>query len=132
MKDGAPAFPSFLRSPQDPFLQRLYAPRTKWLIITDLSGTPLAALDAHRFLLDALLADHAPDPLEYMHQPIIAKDRRMPLGRLIGQFKVRARNDQDDVIDDDVILLWSGQKRIVTGADLLGRLLRGIAQRRAS
>jgi len=28
-----------------------------------------------------------------------------------------------------VILLWGTRKRIVTGADLLGRLLRGIAKR---
>ncbi len=31
-----------------------------------------------------------------------------------------------------VILLWARRKRIVTGADLLGRLLRGIARRQAA
>jgi metal transporter CNNM len=31
------------------------------------------------------------------------------------------------VIDNDLILVWDSQKRIITGADLLGRLLRGIA-----
>jgi metal transporter CNNM len=36
----------------------------------------------------------------------------------------------DDVIDRDVILLWAGEcRRVVTGADLLGRLLRGISRR---
>ena len=34
----------------------------------------------------------------------------------------------DDVIDNDLILVWGAQKRIITGADLLGRLLRGIAR----
>ncbi len=29
----------------------------------------------------------------------------------------------------DIILLWAPQKRIITGADILGRLLRGIAAR---
>ena len=33
----------------------------------------------------------------------------------------------DDVIDHDIILVWGRQKRIITGADVLGRLLRGIA-----
>ena len=46
--------------------------------------------------------------------------------------RVRPRTDQDEVIDDDVILLWGQRKRIVTGADLLGRLLRGIARRPAA
>jgi hypothetical protein len=45
---------------------------------------------------------------------------------------VHPRTEQDDVVDDDVILLWSGHKRITTGADLLGRLLRGIAKRQAA
>jgi metal transporter CNNM len=33
----------------------------------------------------------------------------------------------DDVIDNDPILVWGSQRRIITGSDLLGRLLRGIA-----
>lgn len=40
--------------------------------------------------------------------------------------KVKAEHPEDDVIDDDIILVWGEQKRIITGADLLGRLLRGI------
>ena len=35
----------------------------------------------------------------------------------------------DDVIDDDLILIWTDEKRVITGADILGRLLRGIALR---
>jgi hypothetical protein len=31
------------------------------------------------------------------------------------------------VIDNDLILVWGPQKRIITGSDLLGRLLRNIA-----
>ena len=34
---------------------------------------------------------------------------------------------RDDVIDLDLILVWGRQRRIITGADILGRLLRGIA-----
>jgi metal transporter CNNM len=36
---------------------------------------------------------------------------------------------EDDVIDQDLILVWGQQRRIITGADLLGRLLRGIVTR---
>jgi hypothetical protein len=41
--------------------------------------------------------------------------------------KVTVEHPGDDVVDDDLILVWGEQKRIITGADLLGRLLRGIA-----
>jgi metal transporter CNNM len=33
------------------------------------------------------------------------------------------------VVDEDLILLWTdAEKRIITGADILGRLLRGITR----
>ena len=41
--------------------------------------------------------------------------------------KVVPERPDDDVIDNDLILVWGSQRRIITGADLLGRLLRGIA-----
>lgn len=38
-------------------------------------------------------------------------------------------NIGDDVIDEDLVLVWECEvRRIITGADLLGRLLRGIAR----
>ena len=35
----------------------------------------------------------------------------------------------NDVVDEDFILLWGEQKRVITGSDILGRLLRGITYR---
>ena len=35
----------------------------------------------------------------------------------------------DDLLRRDVILLWAEEKRIITGTDLLGFLMRGIARR---
>ena len=49
------------------------------------------------------------------------------LGDVIGCLKVAQERPDDDVIDDDLILVWGSQRRIITGSDLLGRLLRGIA-----
>ena len=43
--------------------------------------------------------------------------------------KVKPEHGEDDVIDNDLILVWADEKRVITGADLLGRLLRGIAVR---
>jgi hypothetical protein len=42
--------------------------------------------------------------------------------------KVRPETPEDDVVDHDLILVWAkDQQRIITGADLFGRLMRGIA-----
>ena len=133
---GDPEFPAFARSPDDPFLRRVHEAGTKWVIVTDPSGKPCLALNAHRFLRDALFAAATPDPHRYAHRPVITAEPGTPLGELVCLLRVRPRTDQDDVVDEDVILLWgkdkNKSKRIVTGADLLGRLLRGIARRQAA
>ncbi len=40
-------------------------------------------------------------------------------------------SEHDKVIDEDLMLVWGSEKRIITGADILGNLLHGIAQRNA-
>lgn len=131
-RDGEPQFPAFARSPDDPFLSRVQAADKKWVIVVDTAGKPRLALNAHRFLRDALFAATVPDPRRYAHRPVISTEPQTPLGELVCLLRVRPRTEQDDVVDDDVILLWGSRKRIVTGADLLGRLLRGIARRQAA
>lgn len=126
---GMPVFPAYACSPQDPFLQQLQRSGKKWVIIRDQTGQPCAALNANRFLRDALLRTPSPDVRNYIHRPIVVSDGSALLGDLIGRFKAEARSAEDDRIDHDVILLWGSRRRIVTGADLLGRLLRGIAKR---
>jgi metal transporter CNNM len=37
-------------------------------------------------------------------------------------------DEKDDVIKKDIILLWGDKKQIITGSDILGRLLRGITK----
>jgi hypothetical protein len=119
--------PKFDRSPNDPFLRRVDASRRKWVIVTDPSGEPVFVLDAHHFLRDALFNELAGDPSAYWHRPIVVKDMKARLGDVIGRMKVVQERPEDDVIENDLILIWGPQKRIITGSDLLGRLLRGIA-----
>ena len=44
------------------------------------------------------------------------------------QLTVHPERAGDDVINQDVILVWGPELRIITGADILGRLMRGIAR----
>jgi hypothetical protein len=62
-----------------------------------------------------------------IHEPIIVRDKSTKRGEILPQLKFRPESEHDDVIDQDIILLWSRRKQIVAGADILGRLLRGIA-----
>jgi metal transporter CNNM len=120
--------PQFDRSPSDPFLRQVDASGMKWVIITDIaSGEPVFVLDAHHFLRDALFNELASDPTAYWHRPIVVRDMKARLGDVIGRMKVVQESPNDDVIEHDMILVWGPQRRIITGSDLLGRLLRGIA-----
>jgi metal transporter CNNM len=128
---GYPVLPRFERSPLDPFLRRLNASRKKWVIITDASGQPNVVLDAHHFLRDVLYDPAHADAKMHWHRPIVVSDVHARLGDVIGRWNVSAEHDGDDVVDNDLILLWGKQRRIITGADLLGRLLRGIVHAEA-
>jgi len=55
--------------------------------------------------------------------------RRAVLGEVISRLKVRPQSPDDDVTDEDFILLWGEQKRVIIGSDILGRLLRGLTRR---
>ena len=127
LENGRPVFPAFRPTPEDPFLRQLDASGRKWVIFTDPAGQPQLVLNAHRFLQDVLFDQMAVRLEGYWHRPIVVTDARTKLGEVIGLMKVKPEHPEDDVIDNDLILVWGKERRIITGADLLGRLLRGIA-----
>jgi hypothetical protein len=122
-------FPPFERNALDPFLLDVNSSGKKWVIIVDDDHEPCLVLNANAFLREALFGEGALNPYTYCHRPIIVRDSGTLLGKVISKMRVSARSDIDDVIDDDLILIWSDEKRVITGADILGRLLRGIAMR---
>jgi metal transporter CNNM len=126
VENGRPVFPPFKREPSDPFLQKIEASGKKWVIITSPSGEPVMVLDADHFLRDAVYKRGPFIPLSYCHFPVLVTSPKTRLEGVIRQFKVYPQDPEDDVIDQDLILYWSVEKRILTGSDILGRLLRGI------
>lgn len=129
---GRPELPHFRPSPDDPFLRQIDASGKKWVIFTDPAERPRLVLEAHHFLRDLLFQEMSVKPDGYWHRPIVVTDEHTTLGDVIGRMEVTAEHPEDDVIDNDIILVWGRQRRIITGADLLGRLLRGIAAKGSS
>jgi hypothetical protein len=127
LASGRCVLPAFKPSPEDPFLQRINASGKKWIIVTDLDGEPAFVLDSHHFLRDALFNQPHKKEGGCWHRPVIVRGMQTRLGDVIGCLKVVQERPDDDVVDDDLILVWGSQRRIITGSDLLGRLLRGIA-----
>lgn len=124
--DQQPIFPEFKSDPDDPFLRKVEASGHKWVIIVSPEGEPLLALDSDGFLRAVLFSDQAVSVLAHCHRPIVVRGGATPLGEILPRLRARHHHTQDGIIEDDLILYWGQEKRVVTGADLLGRLLRGI------
>jgi metal transporter CNNM len=125
-RSGHPLLPAIQRSVDDPFLKAVHASGKKWVVLVNPQRQPIAVLDAHRFLREALLGESPFRPYSCLHRPIVLTQADIPLGEAIVRMKVRPEHPEDDVIDTDLILVWVNPPRIITGADLLGRLMRGI------
>ena len=127
LENDMPVFPNFKRTTSDPFLRQIEVSGKKWVIIADAEGEPHFVLDSDGFLRDALFKDAEIRPLLYCHRPIIVKDTRLALGNVLWRLKSHHQRAGGDVIDRDIILVWGKEeKRVITGADILGRLLKGI------
>lgn len=129
-ENGLPVIPFFEKTTEDDFLQQVNRSEEKWVVLTDENCTePLLVLNSDQFLRDVLLKENHKSILAYCHRPIVTSNGKLTLGEVILDLKVNAKDTEDDVVDKDVILYWTEhEKRIITGADILGRLLRGIVQ----
>jgi hypothetical protein len=127
--DDRPQFPNFERSTEDAFLRQLHESGKKWVIIADGNEQPQLALDTDAFIRDSLFGAVDFNPYCYCHRPIVVEDSSVLLGDVLRRLRVFSQDAQDDIVDQDIILVWSNERRIITGSDIIGRLLRGIAIR---
>lgn len=111
----------------DPFARSVHASGKKWIIITDEAGCPQLLLDADSYLRAVMFDDAPVDGYAHCHRPIVVSDPNKPLGHIILALKKGIESHDDTALDHDIVLLWTeARKQVITGADLLGRLLRGI------
>jgi len=112
------------------FVKAIEETHLKWAIITDEVDEPKLVLDTDHYLREVLSGCSDVDAYASCHRPIIVTDPQATLDEVLGQFVVEADDGDDLVVDRDVVLYWTDEsRRIVTGGDILGRLLQGIAKR---
>jgi hypothetical protein len=112
----------------DEFLSLVHKSGHKWTIFVNEQNEPLLVMDADGFLRSVLFEDSI-NPYEFCHRPMVIRDLKCTLGQAIQELKALQETHAhcDEAIDDDIILVWAdGHQRIITGADILGRLLKGI------
>jgi hypothetical protein len=124
--NNLPNFPNSIHSYDDHFLKKIQESGKKWIILVDPEGEPKLTLNSDAFIRAALFDPDNFSPVKFCHRPIIIRKDKTTIGEAIVQLKVFPERSGDDVIDEDIILFWGAEKRIITGSDVLGRLLRGI------
>ncbi len=127
-----PMFPKVGTPTGDQLVQQVAASGKKWAIVVNDKDEPKVAIDSDAFLRGALSVDKNFNPYRYCHHPIIVSNPGERIGSVINRFKVYPTDSEDDVIDQDLIIYWNKndpERRIITGSDILGRLLRGIVVR---
>ncbi len=124
-----PLFPPITPSVDDPFLREVHRSKRPWIILTDSQGLPRMVMDADEFIIAALLEPDTFDPYHHCHRPMIVSSLDATLGDILPGLQVHPEHVEDDVIDKDIILVWGDERRIITGADILGRLMRGIVSK---
>ena len=124
-----PMLPDFIRASSDELLKKINASGHKWVVLADMDNQPHLILDADGALRAALFdSGENFDIYDYCHRPLIVKDENLTLGDVIWHLKAQESLDaqHDGIIEVDVVLVWGEFPRIITGADILGRLLKGI------
>jgi hypothetical protein len=121
---------SDLSSPN--LIRQLSAIGHKWAIFTNEHDHPVQVLNLNEYLREAFQQNGPLDPVPFCHPPIVVTNPNETLERVLTELVVESDRHDDRIIDNEVILYWSqNSKRIVTGPDLLGRLLHGIARRKS-
>lgn len=124
-----PRFPEISASAEDPFLRRINESGQSWAIIVDPQGEPQLALNVNDFTRAALFGKGKFDAYDHCHRPVLVRSSETTLGEVIRRLK-RATAGSQGVIENDVVLVWIDTPRIITGADILARLLTGIGSSR--
>jgi metal transporter CNNM len=125
-EEGLPLLPDFESTPNDSFIQILFFSGKQWVIITNLSRQPILVMNVASLIKDMFFKKNKINMIEYCYRPIIVTDHGATLGQIIKDFKVTF--DREQVKSCNLVLFWTKEeKRIITGTDLLKRLLKGTA-----
>lgn len=129
-KMDTPMFPDLNTDEGKALLDSLKNKPSMFRIITNEEDKPIAVLDTIEFLARYPSHGDKTDIYRFCHRPIVTEDTNATLDTVLDRFVVEADDHKDNIVDQDVVLYWADDaKRIMTGADIFGYLLRGIARR---
>jgi len=120
-------FPDFEGKPEDKFIRQINTSGEKWIIFTNEENIPVSVLDADGFIRSELFCEECVKIEDFCHSPLVITDNTINLGIVLKELRKQIEDHTDIPIEKDIVLFWNSDvKRIITGADIFGRLLKGI------
>ena len=126
MENGKLIFPDYKPDMEDSFLKKVNKSGKNWIVLVDVNNFPQLVLDADALIRSAVFSKKIIPIEKFCYEPIIITNPKISLGILIKKLKENIEVHSDLPLEKDVIIFWGKQKRIITGSDILGQLLKGI------
>jgi CBS domain containing-hemolysin-like protein len=124
---GKAVFPDFKNEPTDAFIELINKSGEKWIIFTNRLDEPVLVLDADGFIRATLFCADCGSIEDFCHTPLVISDGTKDLGEVLKKMRGEMDKLNDKPIEKDIVLYWTPSiKKIVTGADIFGSLLKGI------
>ncbi|MDQ8190051.1 DUF21 domain-containing protein [Roseibacillus persicicus] len=132
-RDGKAVLPEPGDEEESDLVRKIAATPRKWVVLIDEKGYPCEALNVDDYLRELYDATAPVALADHCQKPVVTTDPDLSIDRILPQLHVEHDTHHDRVLDREVILYWGERsKRIITGPDLLGRLLHGIVIRRSA
>jgi hypothetical protein len=115
----------------DTFVKEVDGSEHKWVMIQSEVNEPLLMVDADGFVRSTTEENEVTDPYSVCHRLIVITDPICTLGEAMQKLKsVHVSEPMSDAVlhNDVIVVLTDLPYRVITGADILGRLLKGIGQ----
>ncbi|MGI9534765.1 MAG: DUF21 domain-containing protein [Thermodesulfobacteriota bacterium] len=123
-----PIFPKKEGVISENFLKEIQASRKKWIVITDDEGEPRLVLNSNTLFREALFNKKELSPLNHCYKPLLIKDPKTPIGEILKLIQVYNLSPEYPSVKEKVVIIWGKKKKIITGSDILDKLLEGIVQ----
>lgn len=127
-----PTLPQIETTEGKDFIKKVHLSGHKWIVLVNDRSEPLLVLDADGYLRSVAFDEPEAEYYKYCHRPVVIRDESCTVGDALNELKKADHFDylSTEVLHNDIVLVWTdSQQRIITGADILGRLLKGIGQK---
>lgn len=99
----------------------------KYFVLIDPAQIPQLVIDADAFVHVVSDPKKSNNLCRFVHKPVVITDPTKRLADILPELQIDSNRSDPAIPNNDLIILWGKQRRIITPGHILERLLAGIA-----